>query len=69
MRLSIIKKIYFAVYNRRGELIFETNTLTKGWDGMYLGKMADPDVFAWYIMATCYSEAELEKKGNVTVIR
>lgn len=69
VRGNTIKKIYFAVYNRRGELIFETNTLTKGWDGIYQGKMADPDVFAWYILATCYSDAELEKKGNVTLIR
>ena len=64
-----VKKIYFAIYNRRGELIFETNTITKGWDGIYQGRKADPDVFAWYIKATCYSDLELEKKGNITLIR
>lgn len=69
VRGNNVKKIYFAVYNRRGELIFETNTITKGWDGMYQGRKSDPDVFAWYIKATCYSDLELEKKGNVTLIR
>ncbi len=69
VRGNEIKKIYFAVYNRRGELVFETYDITKGWDGTYQGKKSDPDVFAWYIMATCYSDAKLEKKGNITLIR
>lgn len=64
-----IKELYFAVYNRRGELIFETTDINKGWNGMYKGKNADPDVFAWYLRAKCFSEGELQNKGNVTLIR
>ncbi|MGB3948810.1 MAG: PKD-like domain-containing protein [Bacteroidia bacterium] len=69
VRGNTLKKIYFAVYNRRGELIFETNDLSIGWDGTYGGRIADPDVFAWYLRATCFSNAELTSKGNVTLIR
>lgn len=69
VRGNNIRKVYFAVYNRRGELIFETNDITKGWDGTYKAKKADPDVFAWYVKATCYSDAEVDIKGNVTLIR
>ena len=69
VRGNTLKKIYFAVYNRRGELIFETEDINKGWDGTYAGKVADPDVFAWYLRATCFSNAELTSKGNVTIIR
>jgi len=64
-----IKELYFAIYNRRGELIFETTDINKGWNGTYKGEQADPDVFAWYLRAKCFSEDELTKKGNVTLIR
>ncbi|MES2284708.1 MAG: PKD-like domain-containing protein [Bacteroidota bacterium] len=64
-----IKELYFAVYNRRGELIFETTDKNKGWNGMYNGAKSDPDVFAWYLRAKCFNEDELVNKGNVTLIR
>ncbi len=64
-----IKELYFAIYNRRGELVFETTDINKGWNGIYKGKKADPDVFAWYLRAKCFAEGELVKKGNVTLIR
>lgn len=69
VRGNQIKKLYFAVYNRRGELIYETSNIAKGWDGTYQGKLASPDVFAWYLKATCHNGSNLEKKGNVTLIR
>ncbi|MES2140481.1 MAG: PKD-like domain-containing protein [Bacteroidota bacterium] len=64
-----IKELYFAVYNRRGELIFETTDKNKGWNGTYNGAKSDPDVFAWYLRAKCFNEDELVNKGNVTLIR
>jgi len=36
---------------------------------MYKGAKADPAVFAWYVKAKCFSGNEMEKKGNVTLIR
>lgn len=68
-RGNAIKELYFAVYNRRGELIFETYNPANGWDGNYMGKPADPDVFAWYLRAKCFNDGTLEAKGNVTIIR
>ena len=64
-----ISELYFAVYNRRGELIFETTNKNIGWDGMYNGAKSDPDVFAWYLRAKCFNKEELVNKGNVTLIR
>lgn len=64
-----IKELYFAIYNRRGELIFETTDIHKGWDGRYKDAKSDPDVFAWYLRAKCFNEGELKNKGNVTLIR
>jgi gliding motility-associated-like protein len=69
VRGNEISELYFAVYNRWGQMVFETNTITKGWDGIYNNMKADPAVFAWYVRAQCYNGNALEKKGNVTLIR
>jgi gliding motility-associated-like protein len=69
VRGNEISKLYFAVYNRWGTMVFETTDITKGWDGNYNGKEADPAVFDWYIRSSCFNGKFLEKKGNVTLVR
>jgi gliding motility-associated-like protein len=64
-----VDEVYFAVYNRWGELVFETNDKTKGWDGIYKNKPADVGVFGWYLKVKCYNGEETFKKGNVTLVR
>ncbi len=61
---------YFAVYNRWGELMFETTDPKEGWDGNYKGKPSDPGVFGYYVRAKCGEQSEeIFRKGNVTLIR
>lgn len=69
VRSNDIVELYFAVYNRWGQMVFETADITKGWDGIYKGMKADPAVFAWYLRAKCYNGNEIRKKGNTTLIR
>jgi len=69
VRGNNIKELYFAVYNRWGEMVFETTDINKGWDGIYDGMKADPAVFAWYLKATCLEGTEIKRKGNTTLIR
>lgn len=64
-----VDEVYFAVYNRWGEMVFETTDKSKGWDGIYKGKPADVGVFGWYLKVKCYNGEETFKKGNVTLIR
>jgi len=64
-----INDIYFAVYNRWGELVFETNDKTKGWDGIYKTRPADVGVFGWYLKVKCFNGEETFRKGNVTLVR
>jgi gliding motility-associated-like protein len=63
------EELYFAVYNRWGEMVFETNDPNKGWDGTYKGRQADVGVFGWYYKAKCANGGETFHKGNVTLIR
>ncbi len=69
VRGNEIKTLYFAVYNRWGQLVFETSDLTKGWDGVYNGMKTDPVVYAWYLTAGCFNGGVLKKQGNTTLIR
>lgn len=69
VRGNYISQLYFAVYNRWGEKVFETNDKNIGWDGYYKSELADPGVFGWYLKATCKAGETTEMKGNVTLIR
>ena len=42
-----IKFMKFQIFNRWGEIIFQTNTPGQGWDGNYKGQKQDPGVFVW----------------------
>jgi len=64
-----VSELYFAVYNRWGEMVFETTDMNKGWDGKYKGKIAESGVFGWYLKVKCITGAESFKKGNVTLVR
>ncbi|MCB0594393.1 MAG: gliding motility-associated C-terminal domain-containing protein [Lewinellaceae bacterium] len=64
-----IDELYFAVYNRWGEKVFETDDQSVGWDGTYKGRELSPDVFGYYLEARCFNEEAYFKKGNVTLIR
>ena len=66
---DIIDELYFAVYDRWGELMFETEDISKGWDGTYMGKKLDPAVFVYYIKAICRDKETFIKRGNVTLLR
>ena len=64
-----IDELYFAVYNRWGEKVFETDDPSIGWDGTYKGRELSPDVFGYYLEVRCFNEETYFKKGNVTLIR
>ena len=64
-----IDEVYFAVYSRWGQLVFETTDLSVGWDGTFKGEALPPDVFGWYLKVRCFNEEQFFDKGNVTLLR
>jgi gliding motility-associated-like protein len=59
----------FRVYNRYGQVIFETNKATQGWDGTYLGKAQPTGNYVWYVQGTLANGIVLSQKGNVLLVR
>lgn len=64
-----ISQLYFIVYNRWGEKVFESTDKQFGWDGTFNGSQLIPDVFVYYAKITFLNNEIQEKKGNVTLVR
>jgi len=68
-RSNLLLEVDFNIYDRWGQLVFHTDDITKGWDGVFNGKPCNPDVFGYYIKFKCNNGKESFKKGNITLIR
>lgn len=64
-----IVKMLFRIYNRWGQMIFESKELTHGWDGTYKGQPVDMETIAYTLQVTFGNGETLNKQGNITVIR
>jgi gliding motility-associated-like protein len=60
---------YFRIFNRFGELMFETKEGMKGWDGTLKGKPAASGTYVWMIKGIDKNGAVVEMKGTVILLR
>ncbi len=66
---ACISTFSFQVFNRWGELVFETTDLTNGWDGTYRGKPMDTGVFVYRVDGVTRTNTPFSVKGNITLLR
>ncbi len=66
---ALVKNMHLMIFDRWGELIFETTDLNHGWDGTFKGKILDPAVFVYYLEVTCINDEKFIKKGNITLLK
>lgn len=64
-----VKTLGFKVFNRWGELVFETNNIKNGWNGIYKGTEQEMEVYVWTLTATFSDGKAAVKSGNVTLLR
>lgn len=64
-----IKEFKMLVFNRWGEMIFESNHLTHGWDGTFKGTDSPIGTYVWKIELTENSGEVKEAIGHVNLIR
>jgi gliding motility-associated-like protein len=64
-----IEKMIFRIFDRWGEIVFESTEPTIGWDGTFRGKKLDPDVYDFYLDVTCVGGLKSISKGNVTLMK
>ena len=67
--INIERLINFTIYNRWGNLVFETSDIEAGWDGTLKGRGQMLGVYVWYVKALDYDGNIIVRKGNVTLLR
>lgn len=65
-----IVKLTIQVYNRWGELVFETSDPLDGWDGVYKDTQQPMGVYVWNCQYQLSGQSKTNSaKGNVTLLR
>lgn len=59
----------FTIYNRWGELVFETNDPDECWDGTYKNEKINTGVFVYTLSGTRINGEEVSKQGTISVFR
>ncbi len=68
-RMGSVSQFHMIVYNRWGELIFETFDVNVGWDGYYRGELSPQDVYVWKIEAHFEDGSQVSDVGSLTLLR
>jgi hypothetical protein len=58
----------FSIYNRWGQVVFETYNPAEAWDGQYQGKYVAPGVYVYFLRFTSATGERILRKGTVAVI-
>lgn len=63
-----VDKYRLEIYNRWGELIFESDDVNKGWNGFIQGQPVKQDVYVWRVSAVFTNGQPYIAAGDVTVL-
>jgi gliding motility-associated-like protein len=67
---STIDELYFAIYDRWGERVYETyDPQHDGWDGTFRNRQLPADVYGYYLEVGCFNQETYQEKGNITLLR
>ncbi|WP_416439162.1 PKD domain-containing protein [Phnomibacter sp. MR] len=64
-----VSKMMFRIYNRWGQLMYETTVPRSGWDGIFKGKPQPMDAYGYTLEAELVSGEKVKKSGSITLIR
>lgn len=64
-----VDEFHLSIFNRWGELIFETNDVAIGWDGFYRGKIVQQGMYVWKVDITFVDGRNYKSSGDITVLR
>jgi gliding motility-associated-like protein len=57
------------IFNRFGKIVYQTNRLTDGWDGKYLGIDQEMDAYTYLIDYITYKDEHITKTGSFILLR
>lgn len=67
--IKYVKDFRMRIFDRWGELVFESNDINIGWDGYYRGQLSQQDVYAVQVWVRFVDDREAEFLSDLTLIR
>lgn len=67
--VAIQKLLYFRVYNRWGQLMFETNRDGEGWDGTFKGVKQPMETYVWIAEGVDIDGNVIKRNGSSILLR
>lgn len=64
-----VKEYRLLIFNRWGELVFESETPYEGWDGTFNGLPANPDTYVFKCNFIDFRNRKHERRGHFNLIR
>ncbi len=67
--VNVVSIKYFRVFNRWGQLLFETKLMNEGWDGTYKGVMQPVETYTWGFEGTSREGKPIKAAGKALLVR
>ena len=64
-----VAEFHLLIFNRWGEIVFESNNIDVGWDGYYRGHLCQEDVYVFKASAVFVDGRKVEKIGDILLLR
>lgn len=64
-----VSEVEFRIYDRWGELVFQSNSMDAKWDGTYKGSPLNSAVFVYTLQVTYMDGREQQQHGNITLVK
>ena len=67
--VRFVKDYHLSIYNRWGNLLFETEDPSKGWDGTFAGKTVLSGQYLVLVDIIDFNNVKAKHRGMVTILR
>jgi gliding motility-associated-like protein len=64
-----IAKMTFRIYNRWGQMVFQSADQQTGWDGRFKGELQPMDAYGYTLEVQFSDGSRTSKKGDITLVR
>jgi gliding motility-associated-like protein len=64
-----IASFELRIYDRWGEMVFQTTDLSSGWDGSFRGRKMDNGSFVYMLQVDFSNGEQLKEKGSISIIK
>ena len=60
---------YFRIYNRSGQMVFQTSNISEGWDGRVSGNVQESDAYYWTVEYVTKKAETFKTSGSVLLLK